>query len=61
MHKKQKLLESRNLLLKIASRINPLDDTPILEESFLYNAQVIRLLFFLADYTTREMEKSNQP
>ena len=37
VHKIKKLLESKILLLKIASGINPLDDTPIQEDSFLHN------------------------
>lgn len=56
----KRLLESKEILLKIASGINPLDDTPIHDESFLHNPQVIRPLFFLADYLTNEMQKSNR-
>lgn len=60
VHEKQKLLESKNLLQKIASGINPLDDTPILDESFLHNPQVIRPLFYLTDYISNEIEKKNR-
>lgn len=34
MQEATKLLESKNLLIKIASGINPVDDSPIKEESF---------------------------
>lgn len=61
MHETKKLLESKNLLIKIASGINPLDDTPIQEDSFLHNPQIIRPLFFLTDYISYEIEKSKKP
>ncbi|HWL11520.1 MAG TPA: hypothetical protein VNQ57_00920 [Ureibacillus sp.] len=56
----KKLLESKNLLLKIASGINPLDDTPITDESFLHNPQVIRPLFYLTDYISNEIDRTSR-
>ncbi|QCR30991.1 hypothetical protein [Lysinibacillus sp. SGAir0095] len=60
VHETKKLMESKNLLLKIASGINPLDDSPIQDESFLHNPQVIRPLFFLTDYISYEIERTNR-
>lgn len=57
----QKLLESYNILLKIANGINPIDDSHINEQSFLHDPQVIRPLFYLADYISKEIEKKNTP
>ena len=56
----KKLIESKNLLLKIASGINPLDDTPIQDERFLHNPQVIRPLFYLTDYISNNVEGTNR-
>jgi hypothetical protein len=53
----ERLDESRKLLRMIANGIDPVNDVPISNESFLNDPKVIRSIFFLVDYIESEMVK----
>ncbi|MEH7436746.1 hypothetical protein V7182_04550 [Neobacillus drentensis] len=53
----EKLVESRNLLHKMANGMNPVDGMPIKAEGFLNDPRIIRSLFFLVDYLDEELSK----
>jgi hypothetical protein len=53
----ERLDESRKLLHMIANGIDPVNDVPISNESFLNDPKVIRSIFFLVDYIESEMAK----
>jgi hypothetical protein len=53
----EKLLESKDIIQKLANGINPLDQSPIEEENFLNDPQIIRPLFFIIDYISNEVNK----
>ncbi|RUL52017.1 MULTISPECIES: hypothetical protein [Lysinibacillus] len=47
---RQKLVESQTVVKKIANGINPIDDTPFNDTSFLTTPQVIQPIFYLFNY-----------
>lgn len=57
----QKLLESKVLLSKLTNGVNPIDDSPIFEESFLHHPKILRALFYLNDYITQQIEHKTLP
>ncbi|CAM5209185.1 putative protein OS=Ureibacillus acetophenoni OX=614649 GN=SAMN05877842_11541 PE=4 SV=1 [Ureibacillus acetophenoni] len=57
----QKLLESKVILSKLSNGVNPIDDSPIFEESFLNHPKIVRTLFYLNDYITKQIEQKTLP
>lgn len=53
----EKLLETRSIIIKLANGINPVDDSPIIEESFLNNPKIVRSLYYLNHYITDQIEQ----
>lgn len=53
----EKLMESKNMIQKMANGINPLNETPIETGCFLNDPQIIRPLFFIIDYISNEVNK----
>lgn len=58
---KEKLLESKSILMKLANGINPLNNEPINDHSFLHDPQIIRPLFYLSDYISKQLEVKKIP
>lgn len=54
----QKLLETKGIIVKLANGINPIDDSLIIEESFLNNPKIVRSLYYLDQYITDQIEQS---
>lgn len=57
----EKLMESKNVIQKLANGINPLNETPIETSCFLNDPQIIRPLFYLSNYITNEIDNKSKP
>ncbi|WP_026575708.1 hypothetical protein [Bacillus sp. UNC438CL73TsuS30] len=56
-----KLQESKNIISKIANGLDPINNIPIHNDSFLNDPKIIRSLFFLINYIESEITKNESP
>jgi len=53
INEREKVIKAKEVLIKIANGINPVDGTPINEESFLNDPRIIRCFFYISELLNR--------
>ena len=53
INEREKVIKAKEVLLKIANGTNPVDGTPINEESFLNDPRIIRCFFYISEVLNR--------
>ncbi len=56
----ERLIESRNILYKLANGLNPADGTSLDNESLFNDSKIIRSLFFLVDHIDSELTEKGR-
>ncbi len=61
MTENEKIEYAKSYIDKLANGINPLDNTPVSDESILNNPRIIRCLFYVSDVLRRTLDERTYP
>lgn len=57
---REKLIKAKEIILKMANGINPVNGQPIEKDSFLHDPRMIRCMFYISEVIEREIKGDRQ-